>query len=302
MRPKLTVPAQIKDMSDAGIAFDVITKADAMRFLENNTYYFKIKAYAKNYEKYNSGDKNGQYINLDFAYLQDLSIIDAHLRKHILKISLDIEHFLKVKMLSDFQKVDEDGYDIIQELFSLQPDLSAAIVEKSNTSTCNKLIQKYKNEWAIWNIVEVMSFGQFTNLYGLFYQRNKFKDTYVNMLLPVKMIRNAAAHNNCLINCLKPPFARNITPCHELKYELSQYVKLSQNALDKKLAHPTIHDFAALLYTYHRVVPATTRERTYNDMKEFFSNRMLKHSDYYVKNEILKSCYEFVAKIVNYYN
>jgi len=301
VRPKLTIPAQVKDMKEAGITFDIVSEAEATRFLENSTYYFRIKAYAKNYEKYSSPEKSGRYINLDFAFLRELSTIDAYLRRNILVMAQDLEHFLKVKMLADFQKVDEDGYEIVQELFKMRPDLKDDIERKANTSTCNEIIKKYKDEWAIWNIVEVMSLGQFSDLYGLFYLRNKIDNSYKNMLLPVNMIRNAAAHNNCLINRLRPPYSRLITPSRELKYELSEYVGLSQKTSDKRLIHPAIHDFAALLYLYHRVTPDTTRRHVYNDLYELFNNRMLKRKEYFEKNEVIKSSYSYVAEIVNFY-
>ena len=301
MRPKLTIPAQIKDMKEAGITFNIVSEAEATRFLENSTYYFRLKAYAKNYHKHVTPGTNGRYINLEFAYLKELSTIDAHLRRLILVMALDLEHFLKVRMLTDFQKVDEDGYDIVQELVKMRPDLKDDIERKANTSTCNEIIKKYRDEWAIWNVVEVMSLGQLSDLYGLFYLRNKFANTYTNMLLPVNMIRNAAAHNNCLINRLRPPYSRVITPCRELKYELSEHVGLSQKSSEKRLIHPAIHDFSALLYLYHRIVPDPTRQHTYGDLKGLFNDRMLKRREYFEKNEVIKSSYNYVVDIVNFY-
>lgn len=301
MHPKLTINAQIEDMKGAGITFDIISESAARSYIENNTYYFRIKAYAKNYEKYIGTAKEGQYINLDFAYLKDLSVIDAYLRRIILRMTLDVEHFLKVKMLADFQKVDEDGYEIVRELFRMQPKLQEKLENKNNTSTCNELVEKYKNDWAIWNIVEIMSFGQFNELYALFYNRNDFKESYANLLLPIKMIRNASAHNNCLINRLRPPYARNVTPRYDVRNELYQQIKVSRKAADKKLAHPAIHDFAVLLYLYSRIVPVSTRRFAYSELCELFNVRMLKHSNYYVKNDIIKSSYAFVVDIVNYY-
>ena len=301
MRPKLTIPEQIKDMLDAGIAFDIYAESNAKRYLEYNTYYFKLKAYAKNYDKYINTNKKGQYINLDFAYLMDLYEIDTQLKKIILIMVVELEHFLKVKMLADFQKVDEDGYEIIQELFNMQPNLKEEIEQKINSSTCNEIISKYKDAWAIWNIVEVMTLGQFINLYGLFYARNKFIDNYTNMLLPIKMIRNAAAHGNCLINRLRSPYSRSIVPNYELKYELSQNVKISHKTLEKKLAHPAIHDFTVLLYLYSLIVPKTILEVTSLGLKDLFNNRMRKNANYYTKNQVILSSYDFVSKIVNFY-
>ncbi|PKM72868.1 MAG: Abi-like protein [Firmicutes bacterium HGW-Firmicutes-16] len=300
-RPKLTIPQQIKDMKESGIAFNVISESNASRFLENNTYYFKLKAYEKNYDKYRDTAKLGQYINLEFAYLKDLSTIDAHLRKIILKMSVDLEHFLKVKMLSDFNKVDEDGYGIIQELFRNIPDLKDRIEGKSNTSTCSFLINSYKDDWAIWNIIEVMSFGQFADLYTLFYTRNEFDDSYRNLLLPVRMLRNAAAHNNCLINRLCPPFSREITPNYDLKHEISNIPGMLFKALEKKLKNPTVHDLVVLIYLYVHVVPNPTKEKTLEELKYLFNERMVKHREYYAKNQELRSYYEFVKLIIDFY-
>ena len=149
MRPKISIPAQIKDMREAGITFDIVSEADAKRYLEAYTYYFRIKAYAKNYEKYTNTDKQGLYINLDFAYLIDLSEIDTCLMKIILEMSFELEYYLKIKMLSDFNKTDEDGYDIIQELFRMQPSLSDSIAEKIKAPLCSDLIFKCQNDWAM---------------------------------------------------------------------------------------------------------------------------------------------------------
>jgi len=70
----------------------------------------------------------------------DLSQIDTLLRKLIMDMYLDLEHYLKVKLLADFQKVDEDGYDIVQELFRMQPTMKDSIDERINTSLCSDLI------------------------------------------------------------------------------------------------------------------------------------------------------------------
>jgi len=196
----------------------------------------------------------------------------------------------------------EDGYEIIQELFNMQPELRNKIEEdKSNTSTTNDLIAKYKDDWAIWNIVEVISFGTFSELYSLFYTRNGIKNSHSTMIHPVRMLRNAAAHNSCLINRLRPPFSRDLLPSYDLRSELMQSVGLSKKSLDNKLIQPVIHDFATLLFLYSRIVPVSVRSQAYNEVNDLFNNRMLLNKDYYTSNSAIESSYSFIKKIVEYY-
>lgn len=297
-RPKLTIPQQIKDMKESGIEFNIVSESEASRFLEYNNYYFKLKAYEKNYEKYKDPVKQNKYIGLEFAYLKDLSTIDAELRKLICRLSIDLEHFLKVKMLADFNKVDEDGYEIVREYFRIHPEYQDEIAAKANTSTCNALIDKYGDEWAIWNIVEILSFGQFSELYSLFYNRNNFKDAFVEWLTPVRMIRNAAAHNNCLINRMRPPYSRTINPSYELKHIVSLGTKINKDTVRKKLSIPTTHDFLALLFLFNNIVPEPTKSKAFSEVNELFFERMPRNATYYTKNENITSNYYFIKKVL----
>ena len=115
-RPKLTIPEQIAYMRDKkGISFELIDETEAEIFLRESNYYFKLKAFEKNYSKYASGDNKGKYYKLEFAYLKELSTIDMHLREIIRSMSLDIEHFLKVRLLNDISEDEnEDGYSIVE--------------------------------------------------------------------------------------------------------------------------------------------------------------------------------------------
>lgn len=172
---KLSITDQIAYMkNNNGIKFNIVNEEAAKEFLQNNNYYFKLKSYAKNYEKYNSGTNIGKYINVEFAYLKDLSKIDMHLRMYIIKITLDIEHFLKTQLIRDFSENDkEDGYELVKDFFDKYPYIEKNINDKSKNSACSDLILKYKDNFAVWNIVEVLSFGDFIRLYEMYYEKYK---------------------------------------------------------------------------------------------------------------------------------
>ena len=304
-KDKLTINEQIGHMkNDNGIRFELISEDDAKDFLTGNTYYFKIKAYAKNYEKYKIGPNHGKYVNLDFAYLVELSTLDAQLRKLIIKMALDIEHFLKVELLRDFSDNEaENGYNIIGEFLSYNSNLEADILKKGESSTCNDLVHKYNSNWAIWNIVEVLSFNDFINLYELYYTKYESNNNMKNNLRPIKFLRNAAAHNNCLINNLRGPYTREIRPNKRINVFISQISGIHPGSREKKMANPIVHDFVVMLYVFHAIVTSKkTQEYTFNELESLFGNRFLKHREYFADNEVILSHYEFVKKIIDYFN
>lgn len=142
-RPKLSIDEQIADMQAKGITFNHSDICDAKRFLKCNNYYFKLKAYERNYDKYRSTPKQGKYINLDFAYLKELSTLDMYLRKIILSMALDIEHALKVQLLFDLsQNSEEDGYAIVQEYLEQDYMPVKTIHDKIGKSATSDLIKK----------------------------------------------------------------------------------------------------------------------------------------------------------------
>ena len=213
LKPKLSIDQQIEHMKSKGILFTIKDEAYAAKYLTLNTYYFKLKAYCKLYDK----DKDGKYIGLEFAYLKDLATIDSLLRRIIFKISVDIEHYLKVAMLKDFNDSDEDGYSIVEVYKNMDASkFDNEIIQKADGKACSNLVNKYRDNFAIWNLVEILSFSDFQNLYDLFYMRNReFKHPQENqykrvpyhfLFNPVRLLRNAAAHNNCLISSLKVPY------------------------------------------------------------------------------------------------
>lgn len=81
LKKKLTIDQQIEHMEHKGIQFNLVSKQEAKQFVLESNYYFKLKSFAKNFEKYQSGSNEGKYIGLEFAYLRELAVLDMRLRK-----------------------------------------------------------------------------------------------------------------------------------------------------------------------------------------------------------------------------
>ena len=113
-KPMLNAEELINHLEEKGVKFELISKEEAKKYLEENNNYFKLASYRKNYQKYEAGEKLGKYINLDFKMLIDLSIIDMRLRKTMLNMVLDLEHYSKIRMLTKVEAETKDGYTLVE--------------------------------------------------------------------------------------------------------------------------------------------------------------------------------------------
>lgn len=302
-RPKLSIEKQIDHMKRKGIKFDLVNEEKAIKYLSNHTYYFKIKAYEKLFDRYNIPEKENKFVDLEFAYLCDLATIDCYLRKEILSISLDIEHYLKVKLLNDFNNSEEDGYSIVSDFINTNPDhYEKEIENKMEGKVCSNLVKKYRSEWAIWNFIEVLSFGDFAQFYQFFYSRNdkfdKSKRTgyFIN---PVRVLRNAAAHNNCLLQTLKNPYVTGKS--FNQNYTVNAFLGRSgikSRTLNKNMSRPLVHDLCVMLYLYHCITPMAVQKFTFERLELMFEKRFALHKEYYECTGLLISSYNFVLSVI----
>lgn len=300
-RPKLTIEQQVQHMKSRGVTFSIYSESAAENFLRNSTYFFKIKAFDKDFI---FNPVTHSYVNLDFAYLIELSTLDMHLRRLILHATLDIEHYLKVWLLRDISSnPNEDGYDIVRRFFMAYPEVKVAVEAKAENSMCKDLIEKLQLEgYAVWNLIEVLSFGDFIKLFTVYDQNNgdRNKDL-ISCLFAVRCLRNAAAHNNCLLNSLRAPYTRTIRASMYLSRFTSQIPGVKSTSREKKMSNPVIHDFVAMLWIYKNVVTSKkTLEHFTGELHQLFDTRMKEHKNYFTSNENIVSSYSFVLKAINF--
>lgn len=288
----------ISHMRAKGIKFDIVKEDEAKIFLQNNNYYMKLASYRSNYDKRKN---NGEYINLDFAYLQELSTIDMHLRYLILQMCLDVEHALKTKLLKDIEdNPDEDGYDIIRR-FVTKYERSCQNIQKHKSSEyCRELIEKYYPYFPVWVFVELISFGDMVKLYEYYVERypGRLKDS--ELLYSVRDLRNATAHSNCLINKLQK--GTNKPSAKIIKF-VSDIDTIGVSMRKSKLSNKFLYDFVTLLYVYNEFINVDiVKEKRFKQIQEFLEGRAVKNKRYFEKNECIKTAYIFVKKVIDYIN
>lgn len=106
---KLNNRELVTHLASKGVTFETISQGQAITFLDKNNYYYKLASFRKNFKK-----KDGKYVNLDFAYLQDLASLDMKIRNILLNMAVNVEHFIKVELSRQININDsEDGYSIL---------------------------------------------------------------------------------------------------------------------------------------------------------------------------------------------
>lgn len=323
----LTASQQINLLKrEKGITFDLIDEQDAEYFLENKIFLFKLKAFCKNYEKYHANnDKKGKYISLDFGELVELSRLDKIFRDEILNLTLDLEHYLKVRINRGAMKCGVDPYelaalfidrsrssaiqqqkdkldyeeaiqqineaaekcakisttssidevvDIANHVYSQMDDVLHGInpnyIADSLNSMLNSpysrgLAKKYKDKTPpYWCLAELMTFGSTISFYKMCFAKDgplsddtneaqTCKDIK-NLLRSAQILRNAAAHNDCLLNSLR---VRHKTSARTgIVKILEQHYEINSAYLNPVKRIPLVVDFSALLVAYDVVVPS----------------------------------------------
>ncbi|MBB5183802.1 Abi family protein [Catenisphaera adipataccumulans] len=301
IKPKLSVSEQVDRLKEKGVKFNYYSDSDAKKYLTSNNYYYKLTSFRKNFRKYPSGKNKGKYINLDFAYLVDLAIIDNYLRNIILEIALDIEHYSKLKLLHELEnRSDEDGYTIVKDFLNSLGDeknnLEKRLNNKITSTYVGDIIQHYSGNYPAWSFIEIISFGDYLRFYNfcaIRWNNKSMQDDYFP-LKDVKELRNAAAHNNCIINDITIKNAK-YRANYKMKRSLSCLKKQRNN---KHLSKEKIRQLATLFYYSSYIITSDGVHLKIKKKLDFFRNRIFKYYDYNF-NKSLRATFNYLVDIID---
>ena len=114
----LTVDQQVARLKAKGVTFNLCSEEEAAELLLLGNNYLRLTSYRKLYERKAEGPDAGAYVNLDFGDLAVLSSLDRQLREAFLALTVDVEHFAKMKVLFNVEAHDEDGYRIVTDFYA----------------------------------------------------------------------------------------------------------------------------------------------------------------------------------------
>lgn len=150
----------------------------------------------------------------------------------------------------------------------------------------------------MWAFIEVISFGSF--LYFYKYCANRFVDREMlkefHILQAVKSLRNACAHNSCILNNLRadrPLFK----PSYVVTRELSTITGIGLDQRKSKMSNDRMQQIVTTLYAHRKLASQGVLEHRAKSLSAFVQ-RMNKHIDYYQGNLQVSTGFEFLTKVI----
>ena len=308
----LSIEEMIDNLKSKNIKFEKMSEDDAKKYLKYNNNYHNLTAYKKDFLKYNLGKLTGKYIDLDFAYLKDLSIIDMRTRILLFKMVIDIEHYLKIKILNTIESIpEEDGYRIVNMYLEYdynknEKRLHNSIFKKLGSADYQKIFSKYDidkdkklENIPIWEFLEIVTFGELISFYEYFTNEYNLEEEKKDIFIfrEIVKLRNAVAHNTSILSELNT--ANNNYP---VSYKIIKYLKdskLGKKIRTKKMSNSRIKQITCVLYMFNQIVTSDgIKKNIKKEINDLFFNRIIKHKEYYNNNELLKSVYLYFSKII----
>ena len=251
---------------------------------------------------------------MDFAYLKDLAIIDHRSRLVLFKMIIDIEHYLKIRILNLIENIDaEDGYRIVN--MYLEKDFNdEKFPKKVHKSIRNKVTNEYYQKIftkydldgdtkieniPIWEFLEIITFGELVNFYEFFAKEYELKNEIKNVFIlrEIVKLRNAVAHNSCVL-CDLDKKDNNFAPDYKIVNYLNN-CEIRKETRDNKLSNSRIRQITYTLYMFNEIVTSTgIKTNVTKDVNDLFYERIILHKEYYNNNELLKSIYAYFDKII----
>lgn len=313
LRPMMKISDMVPYLKNKNIKFEYCLEQDAEIYLKENNNYYNVTSYKNNFVKYQCGELEGKYIDLDFAYLKDLSIIDYRTRLVLFKMIIDIEHYLKIRILNTIEGIsEEDGYKIVN--LYLEKDFNdmerpkrvhESIRKKVSNEYYQKIFSKYDldkdtkiENIPIWEFLEIITFGELINFFDFFTKYYILDDNkYIFILREVNKLRNAVAHNSCVLCELDKK-----DNMHRADTLVINYLKdcgIGKENRNTKLSNSRIRQITYTLYMFNIIVSSDgVKNNVKHDITKLFYGRIILNGKYYNNNGLLKSIYNYFDKII----
>lgn len=150
----------------------------------------------------------------------------------------------------------------------------------------------------IWEFLEIITFGELVNFFNFYTDKYQLEDSkYVFILREINKLRNAVAHNSCVLSELDKKDNQ-----HKADTLVINYLKecgIGKENRNNKLSNSRIRQITYTLYLFNIVVSSEgVKDNVKRDISKLFYGRIILNRKYYNNNELLKSIYNYFDKII----
>ncbi|MBE6949399.1 MAG: Abi family protein [Ruminococcaceae bacterium] len=298
----------IDEMKLQNIKFHYISENDAVQIMKTEYSASKLMAYAPLFDKYRATEKQGQYIDLDFAYLYDLASLDSQLRKLVICMCLDIEQMLKTRLIADASCIDSKG--VVKEFVQENTIFFNTVYSPENMDHVFKRMTRDTTieELSVSDFLEVIQFGTIQRFVRFFYDQfapdlyGKAYAPFERYLDSVRRIRNSSAHNNGLISeLLNRQYKEEAFEKNTLVLSFLGKNGVRHRTLDTNMSKQAVHDLCCLIHMYVHFLPKELAKNTLEELRKFLQVTCRNNSAYYIKNPALISAHSYLSNVTDVY-
>lgn len=120
---------------------------------------------------------------------------------------------------------------------------------------------------------------------------------YKFILREIVKLRNAVAHNSCVLSELDKK--DNLHRADTLVINYLRECGVGKETRSNKLSNSRIRQMTYALYMFNEIVTSNgIKKNVTEDINELFFGRIIRHKEYYNNNGLLKSVYLYFKKII----
>lgn len=312
-KEKLTIAGQIEDLRRRGVRFDAGEVELARDCLAHRRSLLHLSAYRTLFPKHLEGPRKGKYIDLSFGDLVMLDELDSQLRDTFLKLTLEVENASRIRVLTTVSESPiEDGYEVVR-------DFLASLPPRNHDSICSELdnrsdparqgfdiyhgnlTRKYLHDMPVWVFVEVVSFGPLLSLFRFCAERwgdrEMLQDYYT--IKQVKDVRNACAHQSCVINGFHPGRESGYRSPPKVCAFLTSRELPNSPSRRRKLANPRIKQLVCTLYMHADSTDNHTKRQVERHLMQLLSQLNHVSESFATRNESFCSSLDFLTRCID---
>lgn len=149
----------------------------------------------------------------------------------------------------------------------------------------------------VWVLVEILAFKDFLRFAKFYSDRypERLRANY-KLLNVVRNLRNACAHNNCILASLRTGTAR---PPAVVSQRVAKIPTIGTEERKNKLSSRPLFEIACLLMEYDRWVSEPLRTKRMETLQAFAHGRLVRQMEFFSGNQVVATSIVFLQKIID---